>query len=75
MQATSALAVLLYALALLPLRLLRVFVGTYTSRNEDVRRAGLVADVNALALAVAVVLLLTSRGTFNNAEDTIKHQA
>ena len=69
------LATLLCALVMLPLRLLRVFVGTYLSRNEDVRRAGLVADVNALALAVAVILLLTSRGTFQDAEDTIKHQA
>ena len=69
------LAMLLCALVMLPLRLLRVFVGTYLSRNEDVRRAGLVADVNALALAVAVILLLTSRGTFQDAEDTIKHKA
>ena len=68
-------ASLLYALIMLPMLLLRVFVGTYLSRNEKVRRAGLVADVNALALAVAVILLLTSRDTFNEAEDTIKHQA
>ena len=52
-----------------------MFLGTYMSRNEDVRRAGLVADVNALALAAAVILLLTSRNTFNEAEETIKHQA
>ena len=58
----------------LPRRLLHVFVGTYMSRNEDVRRAGLVADINALALAVAVILLLTSRATFNEAEETNNHQ-
>ena len=52
-----------------------MFLGTYTSRNEDVRRAGLVADINALVLAVAVVLLLTSQATFNQAEEAIKHQA
>ena len=52
-----------------------MFLGTYISRNEDVRRAGLVADVNALVLAVAVVLLLTSQATFNQAEEAIKHQA
>ena len=69
------LVTLLCALVTLPLRLLRVFVGTYLSRNEDVRRAGLVADVNALALAAAVILLLTSRNTFNYAEEAIKHQA
>lgn len=44
------------------------------SRNMDVRKAGLVADVNALALAVAVILLLTSRATFNQAEETISLQ-
>ena len=71
----NMLVTVLCALVMLPLRLLRVFVGTYLSRNEDVRRAGLVADVNALALAVAVILLLTSRATFNQAEETIKHQA
>ena len=58
----------------LPARLLRVFFGTYKSRNADVRKAGLVADVNALALAVAVILLLTSRATFNQAEEDISLQ-
>ena len=58
----------------LPARLLHVFFGTYMSRNVDVRKAGLVEDVNALALAVAVILLLTSRATFNQAEEDISLQ-
>ena len=74
-KATKAIATLLRALTWLPLRLLRVFLGTYASSNEDVRRAGLVADVNAMALAVAAILLLTSRATFQKAEDTVKNQA
>lgn len=55
--------------------MLYVLLGTYMSHNEDVRRAGLIADSNALALAVAVILLLTSRSTFNQATDSIKLEA
>ena len=64
-QVTKAWASLVYTLLWLPGRLLHVYLGTYTSHNVDVRRAGLVADINALALAVAVILLLTSRSTIS----------
>ena len=72
---TIAFVSLMRVLLWLPGRLLHVFLGTYMSRNSDVRRAALVADINAWGLAVAVILLLTSRATFNQAEETIKHRA
>ena len=74
-QVTKAWVSLVCTLLWLPGRMLHVFLGTYLSRNDKVRKAGLVADINALALTVAVLLLLTSRATFNTAEETIKHQA
>ena len=74
-QVTRTWGLLVCALLWLPGRMLHVFLGTYMSRNEDVRKAGLAADSNALALAVAVILLLTSRATFNKAEETINVQA
>ena len=66
---------LVYALLWLPVRLLHVFLGTYMSRNEDVRRAGLVADVNGVALVAAIILLLTSRAASNRGWDTLLFQA
>ena len=71
---TNALVLLVCMLRWLPRRTLHVFLGTYASHNEDVRRAGLVADINALALADSVILLLTSRATFNQAELLINVQ-
>ena len=51
----------IFMLLWVPLRLLLAFPRTYMSRNKEVRKAGLVADCNAVALAVAVALLLTSQ--------------
>lgn len=45
------------------------------STKHDVFRGGLVMDLNAIALAISVVLLLTSRDTFRSAELTIKENA
>ena len=73
-DATVACMSLMRVLLWLPARMLYVILGTYMSDNPDVRKAGLVADINALALAVAVILLLTSRATFNQAEQTISLQ-
>ena len=49
-------------------RIARVYLGTYRSKKKAVQRAELVADLNAMVLAAAVILLLTSRGTFHKAE-------
>ena len=47
---------------------IRVGMVTYWSRNPKVKQAGLVADLNAVVLAAAVILLITSRNTFMHAE-------
>ena len=49
-------------------RIVRVYLGTYRSKKKEVQRAGLVADLNAIVLAAAVILLLTSRQAFHEAE-------
>ena len=49
-------------------RIKRVYLGTYWSSEKKVQRAGLVADLNAIVLAAAVILLLTSRQAFHEAE-------
>ena len=74
-QVTRAFALLFRMLLWLPMRTVCVFFGTYKSGNPDVHRAGLVADLNAFALASAVILLVTSRATFQKAEDGVKHYA
>ena len=53
----------------------QVFIGTYQSAEWDVRRAGAVADLNAAVLAAAVILLWTSRDVFNDAQNSLSHQA
>lgn len=47
---------------------MRVYLGTYRSKKKEVQRAGLVADLNAVVLAAAVILLVTSRQAFYEAE-------
>lgn len=59
---TTVVVSLMRVLLWLPERIMRVFLGTYVSHNEDVRRAGLVADVSALALAGERPLLLYRHG-------------
>ena len=50
-------------------------VGTYQSAEWKVRRAGAVADLNAAVLGAAVILLLTSRGAFTEAQTKTSTQA
>lgn len=49
-------------------RIVRIYLGTYRSKKKEVQRAGLVADLNAIVLAAAVILLLTGRKAFHEAE-------
>lgn len=74
----SLLAVLAYLLGLvagLAWRAIEVFVGTYRSAIWKVRRAGAVADLIAAVLAAAVILLLTSRAAFTEAQDSTSRKA
>ena len=75
---TSLLVLLAYLLGLvvgLAWRGLQVTVGTYQSAEWKVRRAGAVADLNAAVLAAAVILLLTSKQAFSDAQESTSRQA
>ena len=52
-----------------------LFVGTYISTISEVSRAGVVADVNAIALVTALNLLFTSRAAFRHAEESTQEVA
>ena len=66
-------ALLMYLLGIISgliVRCAMVFLGTYSSDNKKTKRAGLVADLNAIVLAAAVILLLTSRVAFHHSEES-----